>query len=143
MRHRKNDKKLGRSSQHKKMMLNSMVSSFLKEKKIKTTLAKAKMASQLAEKMVTAARKGVQAGTSEALVAAHRNAFARLQDKAAVKELFDTVVPKMEGRDGGYTRIMKVARRHSDGSEMAILEWVEAVDAADAGKDDSSSEDAA
>jgi large subunit ribosomal protein L17 len=88
----------------------------IKQRRIKTTLAKAKVARSLAEKMVTVARKDS--------VTARRRAMATLRQKDAVGILFADIVPICAGRNGGYTRIMKLGRRSSDSSEMAIIEWV-------------------
>ena len=116
MRHRKQNVKFGRSKSHREALVDMLVAGLVKAKSIRTTLVKAKVARQAAEKLVTVARKGG--------VNARRAAMARLQDEAAVKELFDTIVPMQEGRQGGYTRIVKLGQRASDGSEMAVLSWV-------------------
>lgn len=117
MRHRKQNVKFGRSKSHREALVSMLVVGLIKAKNIRTTVQKAKVARQAAEKLVTVARKGG--------VNARRAAMARLQDEAAVKELFDKVVPMQEGRAGGYTRIVKLGRRASDGSEMALLAWVD------------------
>jgi len=124
MRHRVKGKKLGRSSAHQKELLASLVCNLIKQRRIKTTLAKAKLARSFAEKMVTVARRDT--------VAARRRAMASLRQKDAVGSLFSDIVPICVGREGGYTRIMKLGRRSSDSSEMAIIEWVGAVTAVDA-----------
>lgn len=116
MRHRKNCTRLGRSSAHRKALLASLVCNLIEQKRIKTTLSKAKLARSLAEKMVTVGRKGS--------VTDRRHALSVLRQRNAVSKLFDEIVPQCEGRNGGYTRIMKLGRRRSDSSEMAILEWV-------------------
>ena len=123
MRHRVKGKKLGRSSAHQKELLASLVCNLIKQRRIKTTLAKAKLARSFAEKMVTVARRDT--------VAARRRAMASLRQKDAVGSLFSDIVPICVGREGGYTRIMKLGRRSSDSSEMAIIEWVGAVTAVD------------
>lgn len=102
-------------------MLANMVSSLIKEKRITTTVQKAKLARSMAEKMVTLGRRGT--------LADRRRAVSLLHQPDAVGVLFDEIVPRMEGRDGGYTRIYKLGRRRSDSSEMAVLEWVEALGA--------------
>lgn len=117
MRHRKQNVKFGRSKSHREALVSMLVVGLIKAKNIRTTVQKAKVARQAAEKLVTVARKGG--------VNARRAAMARLQDEAAVKELFDKVVPMQEGRAGGYTRIVKLGQRASDGSEMALLAWVD------------------
>ncbi|MFC1467076.1 50S ribosomal protein L17 [Verrucomicrobiota bacterium] len=122
MRHRKNTVKLGRTSAHRDAMLANMVCSLITEKRIKTTLPKAKAARVLAEKMVTLGKRNT--------LATRRLAVAKLHQKDAVKELFDNVAPGFASRNGGYTRILKIGQRSSDGSEMAFLEWVEAAEVA-------------
>ncbi len=116
MRHRCLDKKLGRSGSHRKALVASLVRALIKERRIRTTLVKAKIVRSAAEKMVTLARKDT--------VAARRLVFARLACRDCVKTLFETMVPAFEGRPGGYTRIVKLGTRQGDGADMAILEWV-------------------
>lgn len=116
MRHRKNNVKFGRSGAHREALVSMLVVGLIKAKSIRTTARKAKVARTAAEKLVTLARKGT--------VAARRLAAARLHDDAAVKELFEKIVPMQEGRQGGYTRIVKLGARASDGAEMAVLSWV-------------------
>lgn len=116
MRHKRNNVKFGRSSSHREALVSMLAVGLIKAKSIRTTLSKAKVARSFAEKLVTVARKGD--------VAARRKAMAALQDEAAVKELFSVIVPMQEGRQGGYTRIVKLGQRSSDGAEMAILAWV-------------------
>ena len=116
MRHRKDDKKLGRSGAHRKALVASLVCGLIQEKRIQTTLPKAKIARRAAEKMVTLARSNT--------VAARREAVAQLRRKHCVRELFDTIAPQYEGRSGGYTRIVRLGARVGDGAEMAMLEWV-------------------
>ncbi len=116
MRHKSLDKKFGRSMSHRKELMQSLVANLILRDRIETTLPKAKQARRDAEKMVTLARKGT--------LAARRLAASRLRSPAAVKRLFDAVVPAMDGRPGGYTRIVKTDTRRGDAAEMAILEWV-------------------
>ena len=116
MRHRVNSTKLGRSTSHRSALTASLVSNLIKQGRIKTTLAKAKLARSAAEKIVTVARRDD--------VTARRRAMAKLRQKDAVSKLFSDIVPMCAGRNGGYTRIVKLGRRSSDSSEMAILEWV-------------------
>ncbi|MDP6631640.1 MAG: 50S ribosomal protein L17 [Kiritimatiellia bacterium] len=110
------DKKLGRSSSHRKALMASLVCHLIEEKRIKTTLMKAKEARRVAEKMITLGLKGT--------LAARRQAIATLRRPERVATLFDEVAPQFKDRPGGYTRITKLGQRRSDGSEMAILEWV-------------------
>jgi large subunit ribosomal protein L17 len=116
MRHKVKSKKLGRSAEHRKALLASLVVNLIKRKRIKTTIAKARMAARHADKMVTIGKRGT--------VAARRLAVAALRDKDAVGLLFDDIAPQFGDRAGGYTRILKLGQRSSDASEMALLEWV-------------------
>jgi len=116
MRHNRIAKKFGRSTSHRKALMSSLVTNLIVQSSIKTTLPKAKQARRDAEKMVTLARKGT--------LAARRLAASRLQSPKAVQMLFDCVVPAMDGRPGGYTRICKLGQRSSDGAEMCLLQWV-------------------
>lgn len=123
MRHRKNTKKLGRSSAHRKVLLASLSCGLIKERKIKTTISKAKLAKSFTEKMITLGKKDT--------LASRRLAIAKLRQEDAVKILFSEIAPAFANREGGYTRIIKLGRRSSDGSEMAILEFVENTKVAD------------
>jgi len=116
MRHKVKSKKLGRTAEHRKALLASLVVNLIKRKRIRTTVTKAKMAARTAEKMVTVAKKDT--------LAARRLALSGLRDKDAVAALFKDIAPQFAERAGGYTRILKLGQRASDGAEMAILEWV-------------------
>jgi large subunit ribosomal protein L17 len=122
MRHRAVRKKLGRSTSHRKALVAGLVGNLIKERRITTTVQKAKIARSAAEKMVTIARKA--AASDVANVTARRHAMALLHRKDVVDALFSDIVPLCEGREGGYTRVLKLGRRGGDGSEMALLEWV-------------------
>ena len=117
MRHRMDNKKLGRTGAHRKALMASLVCNLIEEKRIKTTLSKAKQARSLAEKMVTLGLRGD--------LAARRRAIAVLRRPERVAKLFEEVAPQFKERPGGYTRIVKLGQRDSDGSEMAFLEWVD------------------
>jgi large subunit ribosomal protein L17 len=116
MRHKRKSSRLGRSSAHLGAMLASLVCNLIEEKKIITTVKKAKMARILAERMVTAAKRND--------LNARRMAIACLRHEDRVAKLFSEVVPQFAERKGGYTRVIKIGRRASDSSEMAVLEWV-------------------
>jgi len=127
MRHQRVMKKFGRSTAHRKALMKSLVTNLILAESIQTTLPKAKEARKDAEKMVTIARKGLAAAANkkpEGLLAARRLAASRLQQPKAVKKLFDKIAPAMEGRNGGYTRIIKLDARKGDGAPMCILQWV-------------------
>jgi large subunit ribosomal protein L17 len=120
MRHLKKTLKLGRTGAHRDAMLANQVCSLIRERRIKTTLPKAKATRILAEKMVTLGKKGT--------LAARRKALSTLHNEDAVKTLFANIAPVFTNRSGGYTRITKLGPRQSDASEMAILEWVDAAE---------------
>ncbi|MEX2607432.1 MAG: 50S ribosomal protein L17 [Kiritimatiellia bacterium] len=120
MRHRKKTIKLGRSSSHREAMLANMVCSLINEKRITTTLPKARALRPLAEKMVTLGKRGD--------LHSRRLAISRLKSKNAVHTLFASIAPAFSEREGGYTRILKLGTRPSDASEMAIIEWVDVID---------------
>lgn len=122
MRHRVSKIKLGRRGAHRDSMLANMVCSLIAERRIKTTISKAKAARSIAEKMVTLGKKGT--------LAARRQVLSKIKSPDHVKVLFDEIAPGFASRAGGYTRITKLGPRMSDGSEMVILEWVEAVELA-------------
>ena len=98
-------------------MLANLVCSLIKHKRITTTLAKAKAARSVAEKMVTLGKSGT--------VHDRRLAAARLHQEDAVKILFTEIAPAQKERHGGYTRIVRLHQRQGDASQRAILEWVD------------------
>lgn len=137
MRHLKRTAKLGRTGEHRNAMLANLVCSLIKHKRITTTLAKAKAARPVAEKMITLGKAGT--------IHARRLAAARLrrpartlhrrkadreawrQKEDVVRILFDELAPGFKERRGGYTRIIRLGERQGDAGQKAILEWVEGV----------------
>ena len=119
MRHQKNTRKFGRTSQHRDLMLANLVASLIIHKRIKTTLAKAKAARPLAEKLVTLGKSGT--------LHDRRLAIAKIGQKDAVATLFKSIAPSFKDRKGGYTRIIKLGPRQSDSAPIAFLEWVDYV----------------
>ncbi len=118
MRHLKRTAKLGRTGQHRNRMLASLVCSLIKHRRITTTLAKAKAARSVAEKMITLGKAGT--------LHDRRLASARLhQDEAAIKALFNEIAPTQKERRGGYTRIVRLGQRQGDAAQLAILEFVD------------------
>ena len=114
MRHLKRTAKLGRTSEHRNAMLANMVCSLIKKRRIKTTLAKAKAARSVVEKMITLGKNGS--------VHARRQALAYLMTPESVDRLFAVVAPRYESRPGGYSRIIRTGVRKGDSSEMAYIE---------------------
>jgi large subunit ribosomal protein L17 len=119
MRHQNKTVKLGRTSQHRDLMLANIVASLIIHKRVKTTLAKAKAARPLAEKLVTLGKAGT--------LHSRRLAVAKIGQKDAVATLFKTIAPGFKDRKGGYTRIIKLGPRQSDSAPVAFLEWVDYV----------------
>lgn len=118
MRHRKRTAKLGRTGDHRNAMLANLVCSLIKHGRVQTTIAKAKAARSVAEKMVTLGKSGT--------IHDRRLAAARLHQEDAVKMLFNTIAPTQKTRNGGYTRIIRLAQRQGDAAEVVLLEWVDA-----------------
>src|SRR5512140_3493076 len=117
MRHGMANRKLGRTSSHRKAMLRNQIASMLDSERIITTLIKAKEVRPLVEKMVTLGK--------EDSVHNRRLAARDLNDSEIVQKLFTDVAPRFATRPGGYTRIIKLGPRRGDGAEMAILEFVD------------------
>src|SRR5437016_9490676 len=117
MRHLKRTAKLGRTGSHRNAMLANLVCSLIKHKRVTTTLAKAKAARSVAEKMVTLGKNGS--------LHDRRLAAARLHQEDAVRILFNEIAPAQAQRPGGYTRIVRLNQRQGDAAQRAILEWVD------------------
>jgi len=117
MRHLKHTAKLGRTGAHRNAMLANMVCSLILHRRVTTTLAKAKAARPVAEKMVTLGKSGT--------LHDRRLAAAALKQEKAVRILFNEIAPTQKERRGGYTRIVKLLQRRGDAAKCAILEWVD------------------
>jgi len=117
MRHLKKGRKLGTDASHTKAMLRSLAIAVFTHERIKTTETRAKEVRPLVEKIVTWAKKGD--------VHSRRLAMAELGDKELVHKIFADIAPRFEGRDGGYTRILKLGPRKGDAAPMVIMELVD------------------
>jgi large subunit ribosomal protein L17 len=117
MRHGDKIKNLSRTASHRKALLSNLACQLIEHKRIVTTLAKAKALRVYVEPMVTKAKEN---STHQ-----RRIVFSYLQDKEAVKELFDVISAKVAGRPGGYTRIIKLGTRVGDNAEQALIELVD------------------
>ena len=117
MRHRKANNNLRRKTGHRKSMLANMSCSLIMHKRIKTTLAKAKVLKRFVEPIIT---KSKNDSTHN-----RRISFRYLRQKDAVTELFSTVSNKVADRPGGYTRIIKLGNRLGDAAEMCFIELVD------------------
>jgi len=116
MRHLVKKKKLQRNTSQRKALLRSLVTSFLERERIRTTLAKAKAARPVAEKMITLGKKNT--------LHTRRLALRFIYKKNVVNKLFDEIGPRFSERPGGYVRIIKTGPRAGDGAEMAIMELI-------------------
>ena len=117
MRHRVHGRKLGRTSSHRKALFRNQLTALFTHERIITTVPKAKELRPIAERMVTMARTGT--------LAARRRVAAMISDKGVAKRLFDEIAPRFADRPGGYTRIMRLGRRHGDNAQLAIIEFVD------------------
>lgn len=117
MRHGKKINHLGRTSQHRQALLSNMASSLILDKRIETTVAKAKALRKYVEPLLTKAKSDS--------THSRRVIFSYLQNKESVKELFDNVAEKIASRPGGYTRIVKTSFRLGDNADMCLMELVD------------------
>ena len=117
MRHSMANKKLNRTSEHRKALLKNMLNSLIKYEQIKTTLPKAKFLKPQADKIITLGKKETL-HTTKILVS-------KLQDIKAANKVKKTLSKRYEKRNGGYTRIIKAGFRYGDNAPMAIIEFVD------------------
>ena len=122
MRHNKAINHLGRKSGHRKALLANMATSLILNKRIQTTVAKAKALQTYVEPLITKSK--------DDSTHSRRVVFSYLKSKEAVSELFRTVAPKIADRPGGYTRVLKTGFRQGDGADMALIELVDFNEAA-------------
>ncbi len=130
MRHSHKGRKLGRTASHRAATLSSLASSLLQHKKIRTTVAKAKETRMFVEPLITRAKNahlltGDEVSVTSKRVHARREVARVIRDKDILKTLFTEIAPKVSGRPGGYTRVVKLGRRLGDSAEMALLELVD------------------
>jgi len=122
MRHGDKINNLSRTKAHRDALMSNMASQLITYKRIVTTHAKAKALRTYIEPLITKTKKAV---SKEETMHQHRIVFSYLNDKAAVKELFTVVGPKIASRPGGYTRIIKLGTRLGDNAERAMIELVD------------------
>jgi len=126
MRHRKHNHQLGVKTAHRTSMLANLSCSLIENGRIKTTLARARALRQTVEKIITLAKKAYLAQDPAKKIHYRRLAISRLRSKSATKKLFDELAEQFVNRQGGYTRIYKLALpRLGDAAEMALIEFVE------------------
>jgi len=117
MRHGMANKKLNRTSEHRKALLKNMLNSLIKYEQIKTTLPKAKFLKPQADKLITLGKKDTLHNT--------KMLISQLQDTKTANKVKKTLSKRYEKRSGGYTRIIKAGFRYGDNAPMAIIEFVD------------------
>ena len=117
MRHANTNRKLNRTSAHRKAMFANMSASLIKHEQIVTTLPKAKELRPIVEKLITLGKRGD--------LHARRQAIAQMRDETQVQKLFAVVGPRYKGRNGGYIRILKAGFRYGDNAPLAVIELVD------------------
>jgi len=124
MRHKVSGKRLSRDKDQRAALRRILIKQLFEHERIRTTRAKADAVRGQAEKMITLAKRGLQAEGADA-VHIKRLAIARLGDKEIVTKLFDDIAPRFENRQGGYTRLIKLGPRYGDSADMVLLELIE------------------
>ncbi|WP_440959590.1 50S ribosomal protein L17 [Oceanicaulis sp. LC35] len=117
MRHGVAHRKLNRTSTHRRAMFANMAASLIEHEQIVTTLPKAKELKPIMDKLITLAKRGD--------LHARRQAISKIRNKDQVAKLFETLGPRYEERQGGYTRVLKAGFRHGDNAPMAVIELVD------------------
>ena len=117
MKHNIKNKKLNKTSSHRKAMFMNMSNALIKHEQITTTLAKAKELRRFVEKVITLGKKGD--------LVSRRKTVSILQDQKMSKKVFDVLADRYKGRSGGYTRIIKLGNRFGDNAPTAVIEFVD------------------
>ena len=117
MRHGNTNRKLNRTSAHRKAMFANMSASLIKHEQIVTTLPKAKELRPIVEKLITLGKRGD--------LHARRQAIAQMRDEGQVAKLFAVLGPRYQERQGGYIRILKAGFRYGDNAPLAVIEFVD------------------
>ena len=117
MKHNIKNKKLNRTSTHRKAMFMNLSNALIKHEQITTTLPKAKELKRFVEKIITLGKNGD--------LTSRRKAISILQDQEMVKKIFDTISERYKERNGGYTRVIKLGNRFGDNAPMAVIELVD------------------
>ena len=117
MKHNIKNKKLNKTSTHRKAMLMNLSNALIKHEQIKTTLPKAKELKKFIEKIITLGKKGD--------LVSRRKSISILNDEVMSKKIFDIFSERYKNRSGGYTRIIKLGNRYGDNASMAIIELVD------------------
>jgi len=117
MRHRKHHRRLGRDKDRRRLLLKSLTRSLILSERIRTTVPKCKELQRFIEPLVTKAKSDT--------VHARRVVGRWVNRKDALTHLFTEIAPRFVDRPGGYTRIIRLGQRPTDGAEMALIEFVE------------------
>ncbi|ABS60956.1 MULTISPECIES: 50S ribosomal protein L17 [Fervidobacterium] len=127
MRHRMKRNKLNRYGSHRRSLMRNLAKEIIEHGTIMTTTVKAKVGKEYIEKLITKAVKAykIKDENKEESIALRRQLFAELGDRKLVNKLVDEIAPKYTGRNGGYTRVIKVGQRRGDGAEVSVLQIVE------------------
>ena len=120
MRHLKSGRKLNRTSSHRWALMRNLITSLLRDEKIRTTDPKAKELRRWADRIITLGKQGS--------LHARRQALGIVQDKTVVRKLFDTIGPRFKDRPGGYTRIVKIGWRRGDAAPISLIELLGGAD---------------
>ena len=117
MRHRKQGRRLNRTSAHRTAMFRNMAASLIKHEQIETTLPKAKELRRVVDRLITLGKRGD--------LHARRQALTSIPDMMLIDKLFTTLAERYADRSGGYTRVLRKGRRYGDAAEMAFIELVD------------------
>ena len=117
MKHNIKNKKLNKTTSHRKAMFMNMSNALIKHEQITTTLAKAKELRKFIEKIITLGKKGD--------LLSRRKSISVLQDKNMSKKVFEVLADRYKTRSGGYTRIIKLGNRFGDNAPTAVIEFVD------------------
>ncbi|MGB9715058.1 MAG: 50S ribosomal protein L17 [Thermodesulfovibrionales bacterium] len=117
MRHRVDGRLFSRTTNQRKALLRGLVASLFEHQRIETTVAKAKEARRIAERLITLGIKGD--------LHSKRLALSYLPNRAIIAKLFSEIAPRFSGRNGGYLRIIRTRNRVNDSSQMAVLELID------------------
>jgi len=123
MKHRIKQRKLNRTSSHRKAMLANMAASLIKHEQIKTTLPKAKELRPFVEKLITLGKHA--AANPDTAVSKRRQVISKIRDVDQAKKIFDVLAERYEDRPGGYIRVLKAGFRYGDAAPMAVIELVD------------------
>lgn len=115
MWHRRRRKRLGVTTPHRKALLRNLVKGLARHREVETTYARAKETARLADRMVTLAKEGT--------LAARRQLIRRLGSSQAAKTFIDEIAPRLQDRNGGYTRVLKLGNRSGDGARTALVQF--------------------